>query len=218
MSDIICAHGFGVGADARGMFTDIAKAIQNYNFVTFDFNTIDPSENMTVAPLDKQVDILEAKLEEVQSPKIILGHSQGCVVVSMAKLHDVEQVIFLAPPDSLDLERFAKVFDRPGGKIDLLGTSSIPRRDGTTTYVSADYIDSIRNINIPELYEKLSKKCKLTIIRATEDEILGNTDFSYLDKAKIINITANHDFNKDSSRQELINNLKNLFARSNTSL
>lgn len=30
-------------------------------------------------------------------------------------------ILSFAPPDSLDLERFAKVFDRPGGKIDLLG-------------------------------------------------------------------------------------------------
>lgn len=208
MTNVICAHGFGVGADSRGMFTEIAKSLPEHNFITFDFNKIDQEGNITVASLDKQTGILEEKLKNTKPSSVLLCHSQGCIVASMAKLENIDKVIFLAPPDNLDLGSFEKVFDRPGANINFSATSSIPRRDGTTTYVGADYIQSIENVDVSQFYSKLSKHHNLTIIRATEDDILGTTEFNFLENTKIIDIAANHNFDNDNSRQQLIKILK----------
>lgn len=209
MADVVCVHGFGVGADSRGMFAEIAKAVLEYNFITFDFNEIDKEGNITVTPLGEQKLILENHLKNVKPGSTLLCHSQGCIVASMARLENIDKVIFLAPPDDLDLEHFKKIFDRPGANINLSGISSIPRRDGTTTYVGADYIQSIENIDVPKLYLKLSKNYNLTIIRATEDDVLRETKFNFLANNRIIDIAANHNFDNGESRKKLIRTIKN---------
>lgn len=194
MSSIIFSHGFGVRADDRGLFTDIAERIAGKNFVMFDYNSVDADGNITVASFPKQVRLLSEKITKIGDADTIICHSQGCITASLADLRGIKRVIFLAPPAELNLERFMRIFDRPGARIDLAATSSIPRRDGTTTFVGKDYVDGIASINVPELYSQLANKVELIIIRATNDEILGETQFDYLENVQIINMPANHDF------------------------
>lgn len=207
--DIVCSHGFGVRADDRGLFTDIRSGLQDRKVVTFDYNSVDDDGNITVAPFDEQAKTLSDKIKEANNIDTVICHSQGCITASLADLGDVKRVIFLAPPGELNIERFMRIFDRPGAHINLSGSSSIPRRDGTTTFVNKDYVDSISSVNIPELYTQLAGKVELIIIRAMNDEILGETQFDYLKKVRIINMSASHDFTGEQ-RKTLINNIKGI--------
>ena len=208
--DIIFAHGFGVRADARGMFTDIAKALPAANCITFDFNTFDSEGNTTVTPLDGQVEILQSHIDQAQAGATLICHSQGCIVASLANLDKIDQVIFLAPPPLMSIERFISKFGkREGSVMNLECLSSIPRSDGSTTYIPKEYVESIKSIDVPSLYKKVAQNHKLTIVRATNDNILGETNFDYLENVEIIDIAADHDFTGDS-RVQLVEGIKNI--------
>lgn len=209
MSKIICVHGFGVKADGRGMFTDIAKNISEHDFVMFNLNEIDEKGNVTVNSFKKQARILETQIKNNPDADTLICHSQGCIVAGLADIQQIKKVIFLAPVQDLDTERFMSIFDRPGAVIDLSGESTIPRRDGTTTYVGKEYVDIIKEIDVPSIYKNLIGKVNLVIVRATKDEILGNTDFSYLNKVDILDLPASHDFIGES-RRELIRVVREL--------
>lgn len=209
-NNIVFAHGFGVRADGRGIFTDIAKAMPEENCVTFDFNTFDSEGNTTVTPLNGQVEILQSHIDQVQEGATLICHSQGCIVAGLANLDKVGQVIFLTPPPEISVERFMQKFGRREGSVlNLDGLSSIPRSDGSTTYIPKEYIDSIKSIDVPSLYKKVVQNHKLTIVRATKDNILGETNFDYLENVEIIDIAADHDFTGES-RNELVDSIKKL--------
>lgn len=207
---IVFAHGFGVRADARGMFTDIAKAMPEANCITFDFNTFDSEGNTTVTPLDGQVAILQSHIDKAQEGATLICHSQGCIVAGLANLDKIGQVIFLAPPPEISIKRFMQKFGtREGSVMNLDGLSSIPRSDGSTTYIPKEYVESIKSIDVPSLYKKVANSHELTIVRATKDNILGKTNFDYLENVKIIDIPADHDFT-GGSRAVLVNSVKKI--------
>lgn len=57
---VIFSHGFGVGKDDRGLFTDIADSLKNVKSVMFDYNDIDDEKKqMTVSPFSEQVKRLQ---------------------------------------------------------------------------------------------------------------------------------------------------------------
>ena len=204
--DIIFAHGFGVRADGRGIFTDIAKALPEANCITFDFNTFDSEGNTTVTPLDGQVAILQSHIDQAQEGATLICHSQGCIVAGLANLDKIEQVIFLAPPPLMSIERFISKFGkREGSVMNLEGISSIPRSDGSTTYIPKEYVETIKSIDVPSLYKKVAQNHKLTIFRATKDNILGETNFDYLENVKVVDIVADHDFTE--AREELVDSV-----------
>lgn len=209
-TDIVFAHGFGVQADGRGIFTDIAKAMPEANCITFDFNTFDSEGNTTATPLNGQVEILQSHINQAQEGATLICHSQGCIVAGLANLDKIGQAIFLAPPVVISIERFMQKFGtREGSVMNPDGLSSIPRSDGSTTYIPQEYIESIKSIDVPNLYKKVAQNHKLTVVRATKDNILGETNFDYLDNVDIIDIAADHDFNGES-RGVLVDSVKKI--------
>lgn len=209
-TDVIFAHGFGVRADARGIFTDIADDLSDANCITFDFNTLDGDENTTVTPIDGQVKILQSYIDKAQEGTTLICHSQGCIVAGLANLDKIGGVIFLAPPPEISIEKFMQKFGtREGSVMNADGLSSIPRSDGSTTYIPKEYVDSIKSIDVQRLYKKVAQNHKLTIVRATKDNILGETNFGYLDNVKVIDIAADHDFTGES-RDELVESIKKI--------
>ncbi len=199
---IVYSHGFGVRKDDRGLFTDITKAFPDARHRMFDYNEFDENSNTLIArPLDQQAVILSQQIEAVRqeySEAIIdiIAHSQGCVVASLAKPSNIRRVIFLAPPAQfLGLEKKEIYSFRPNTVTDEDGTIRMPRRDGSTTIIKEDFWKSRDGIKPIELYNVLGKQTELTIITATKDEVLANTDFTGLVKSiRIIEQEANHDF------------------------
>lgn len=197
---IVYSHGFGVDKTDRGLFSDIENSIPNVEHIMFDYNKFDEATNtMTVSPLNEQVRILKDQLEKLEyknSTVDIVAHSQGCIVAALAKPKNVRNVICLAPPSSLDSDRMLKVFGgRPGAQINLVGTSKIPRRDGTTTLVPASYWSSIESLNVICIYNRLPGLAKTVFYNATDDEVLGAVNFDQTDQAiELVDFRGNHDF------------------------
>lgn len=209
---IIYSHGFGVSKDDRGLFTNIASALPDFQSILFDYDII--SDNvLTARSLDQKADLLTNKVkqtnEKYPTAQIdLICHSQGCVVAALAKIDRVKSTIFLAPPDNQDPEEMIRKWGaRDGAKIDLEGTSSFLRRDGTTTLVPKEYWQSLAGIKPINIYSELARKTQLYIIRATNDEVLGQTNFDSLtDIAEIIDVDSDHDFT-GKARQQMMDKI-----------
>lgn len=215
---IIFSHGFGVRYDDRGLLTEIADTFPQYKAHLFDYNLPNEALNtLTVQPLSKQAKILESELEsfvhnETPESVTLICHSQGCIVAALANLPDtlVDKIIFLSPRARLSANRVNKLFlERKGSVIDLEGISRLARSDGSTTLVPAEYWREFDDINLEDLYKKLAEEYELTIIRATKDEVVGETDFSYLPGVEIIDLPADHNFS-GQSRKELLQVIEEL--------
>lgn len=194
MKRVICSHGFGVRADDRGLFTAIADALPEHSFTMFDYNNIDAEGNIFVRPLMEQAKLLEDQIAMAGGKVTLLCHSQGCIIASLADLQNVEKIIFLAPPGEMSIERFmAKVASREGNVFNPTGISILHRSDGTKTHVDETYIRSIKNFDVEQKYMDLASKHDLTIIRAAVDEVIGETDFSYL-SSQVIILEGGHNF------------------------
>ncbi len=178
MSTVLCSHGFGVGADSRGMFTQIAAAFPEHTFVMFDYNQIDKSGDMVVRPLDEQAKILQRKRAEIKEDVILLCHSQGCMVAGLASLNNVSKVILLAPPSKMDVAKMLRLFGfREGSVVNRNGVSRLARSDGSYTLVPKEYFDFIDTVNPLSVYQKIGEKFESVILKAHDDEILGETNF-----------------------------------------
>lgn len=144
--------------------------------------------------------------------KITLAcHSQGCVVTALAKLSNIERVVFLAPPASVSAKHLQEHFGNQEGTItEDDGTLRVPRRDGSITRMPPKFVSELDGIDTPKLYLRLANSTSLTIINAKQDEVLQNVDLSYLDKvAQILDIDGDHDFS-GNNRLSLITTLKSL--------
>lgn len=200
MATIICSHGFGVQADARGMFTEIAEAFPDHTFITFDYNQVNDDGNLLVAPLNEQVQVLQEQLDRYPE-SILLAHSQGCVVAGMADISNVAQVILLAPPDKASPERVErKLAQNPSSETNLDGISRLPRSDGSITLISRQYIDSLKDLKPLALYKSMAELRPVTIIRATNDQVLGMTNVDELSAVTLIDIDSDHDFHGKARR------------------
>lgn len=210
---IVYSHGFGVRKDDRGLFTDIANAIPEAEHVMFDYNLIDEqTKTLTVSPLQGQVQKLREQLSKIDSSAIVdlVAHSQGCVVAALAKPQNVRQILCLAPPDNVDVERLLNFFgSRDGSEIDLDGQSRIPRRDGSTTIIPAAYWQSLKGLDVIRLYNRLPELAKVKFLIANDDEVLGMTNFDKTDeRIELVQIDGNHDFT-DEARQPLVDLVRN---------
>lgn len=215
---IIFSHGFGVRYDDRGLLTEIAGTFPQYKAHLFDYNLPNETLNtLTVQPLTKQAKILESELvsfvnNEAPESISLICHSQGCIVAALAELETevIDKVIFLAPRSNLDSHSLIKAYsDRNGSRIDLEGVSRLTRSDGSTTLVPVGYWQEFDDIKVQDLYKKLAEKYDLTIVHATKDEVLGQTDFSYLNGVEIIDLPSDHNFN-GQNRQLLLQILEEL--------
>lgn len=201
---VVYSHGFGNRMDDRGLFADIAASLPNAEHILFDYNLVDHEANtLTVAPLGDQARQLVDVLFEVRKnfPDAIIdiiAHSQGCVGVAIAAPGGIRQVIFLAPPTSLDRERSMRRFaERAGSHIDPTGISRLARRDGSTTLVPPEFwhgLDDYRDTM--SLYRRLAELTNLILIQALNDEVLGITHLIGLcpPAKKLIELATNHDF------------------------
>lgn len=209
---IVYSHGFGVRKDDRGLFTDIAKSLPEAEHIMFDYNEFDNSQNTLVArPLDQQVDMLLTQLKRLEADDVtidIIAHSQGCIVTTLASPKNIRKTIFLAPPAQLlGLEKKEVYASRPDTMTDAEGTMYMPHRDGSTTIIKEDYWKSREGIKPLNLYNNFSKHTTITIVSATKDEVLPDTDYTGLsEKVKLVEIEANHDFT-GQYRQQLLDHV-----------
>lgn len=208
---IIYSHGFGVQKDDRGLFTDIAAGMPKIVHQMFDYNAVnEAARTLTVSPFQDQVHKLkqvytQTRLANPQAIIDIIAHSQGCLVAALAKPEGVRRSLFLAPPSKIDGGRLIKLFsERPGSNINLEGISTLQRRDGTTTIVPSQYWHSVKNLNPIKIYNRFCEMTDMIIIEASDDDVLGISDFDEADsKIKLEILAGDHDFTGED-RQGLV--------------
>lgn len=205
---VIYSHGFGTRQDDVGLFPDIARHFPDMRHIMFDYNSVNESGTvLTVPPFSAQARKLEDVVAQVQqaSPTCvvdIIAHSQGCLVVALAKLKGIRKVIFLAPKVTNDVERTAARFaQRPGSVVNLEGESTLLRTDGSTTIVGADFWKELRAVQPEKLFNELGKRCNLTIIRGAQDTIAVG-ELKVNEGITMLTIDGDHSFN--SARELLI--------------
>lgn len=207
----ICSHGFAMRADSAGMFTDIAVEFPSYDFKMFDYYDYQSNGDHTVRSLDDQAKILQQQIDTAPDGEIVLlCHSQGSTVAGLADLSRVSKVILLAPPIEISRRSLInRMRHRKGAKLNPYGISIIPRSDGTTMTIPVEYMDSVEAHDRMSLYQKMANAKPTIIVRATQDETLGLTDFSSLKNIQVIDVMANHNFTKEG-RDELIQALRGI--------
>lgn len=212
MNTVICSHGFGVKADARGMYPEIARSLPDYNFVMFDYNTFDDEGNTIVASIDQQAKKLQKVIDESPDDSILLCHSQGSIVAGLVDLAKVKQVILLAPPVQMSMERIInKMMNKEGSVINLDGISKLPRSDGTMTLLPKEYIQSLRGRDPLKIYTAIASQKPTIIVRSLNDQVLGMTNVDEVSSATIIDLGTDHDFT-GNGRAVLISTLQSIIT------
>src|SRR3989338_6568307 len=215
---VIFSHGFGVRKDDRGLFSDITGALAQVKSILFDYNEVDEQTgNLTVRSFSEQAKRLHEVIDEQRrmNPEAVINlicHSQVCYVVALANPSHIRKTIFLAPPIELGIERTLERYRKhPKAVIDLNGIDRLPRTDGSTTFVPAEYWRERMTESPPlESYNHLAEKTELIIVRALHDTVLGETSFEGLNpKARLMEIEGDHDFSSPN-RRELIEVIKEL--------
>jgi len=212
MHIVVYSHGFGVRRDDRGLFTDIAAALPSTTHRMFDYNQVDEAANtMTVEPLEAQAQKLLGVIGNMQrehpSAAIdLICHSQGCVVAALAHPTGIRKSIFIAPPKGmLDTERRIKeICAQHGIAFTQEDVIRLPRRDGSTTIIPPAYWRAPGGLDAQDMYSTFAEITDLTIITATEDEVLGVVVFDRLSpRVKLLPMTAGHNF-EGPARPELV--------------
>lgn len=208
---IIYSHGFGVRKDDRGLFTDIADSLPGTEHIMFDYSQIDDAANtLTVAPLTDQAKRLQQVVAEARTnnPDAIIdliAHSQGCILAAIAQPAGLRKVVFTAPPPDADVEdKIRRWKVRYGTQFTTEDTSYLERKDGSTTIVPREFWASLKDLDVQELYCALAENAGLTIVTASQDEVLGEVVFNALSsKIKVIEMATGHNF-EGEGRQKLI--------------
>ncbi len=213
MKYLLFSHGFGVKKDGRGMFTEIAENFTQYMPVMFDYNVIDAEHNeVTVEPYSKQADILNDQIAKIygldkNADITLICHSQGCIIPCLIDDIAVDKAVLLAPPKIV-----GSSLRKNNAAREENGNVKVPRKDGSTTIVTADFIKELDSTNPIELYRRLATKTNTTIIIAKQDEILSDIDFEDLkDQIRTIEIDGDHNFT-GKNRKGLIETLSEILT------
>ena len=189
------------------MFTEIAESFPEYQSVMFGYNLVNEETNeVTVEPYSRQAISLENQIGNIlkkdeDADITLLCHSQGCIIPCLINGINISRAILLAPPKIVgsNMRRKQNVSKGSDGSI------RIPRKDGTVTIVTTDFIAELDKTVPIELYDRLSRTIETTMVIAKQDEILKDIDFSELaDQIKIIEIDGDHNFT-GKARKGLIN-------------
>jgi hypothetical protein len=180
MHKIIFIHGFGVTKNARGLFTDIAKAFEEKGVecILTDLNIIDETGNIILNTISKQVEIIQKVFQENYKEGDVVDlicHSQGCVVGAVAGLPNIRKVVLMTPPTNNDVQRTLEFFkSRPNTVINLEGESYLTRADGTRTIAYKEYWQDRQGMDYVEQYKNFASHNDVVTIIANQDEVVDN--------------------------------------------
>lgn len=215
---VIFIHGFGVRWDSRGMFSELAQSLpEDWGNVLFDFYDI-KGDNVYITDIDQQVRRLSQIIKSTQSeyPQAtlhLIAHSKGCIITAIAQPEVSGCVILLAPPENFGT-RIESYFRRYPGAIASESGLIIPRKDGTTTHIPADYFAQTAKIQVEEVLLAYSTVHAFALLQTTKDEVIGETHYERLQNQPNITISqlaADHNFTK-SHRAQLIGYIKTMLG------
>lgn len=209
---IVYSHGFGVRKEDRGLFTAIAKAMPDAESILFNYNPINEKANtLTAKPLDEQVRKLRKTINAARAeyPGAVIDlvcHSQGCVVAALLKPRHIRKIIMLTPPDDISeavvIKQLTTDQETP---IDVTTRTRLLRADGSTTVIHPEYWQSLADIDVIKLYNRMARFTALRMISARHDEVLGDLAFEGLEPSiSHVTLDGGHNFDDDESRRRVL--------------
>jgi pimeloyl-ACP methyl ester carboxylesterase len=171
---IVTVHGNGVRRwDGEKFFYAVAEHYDHSTVILVDQNQPE-GDGCRLNPLPiaiKRVQncIAEAKKLHPDVPVVVMGHSMGCAVASKLKLADVDVLIFVAPAAG---EPGKALIHRYG--VDVMKGKRVKTSDGLLKIVTAEYAESVRELDWDETYAQLLKRFHpVYAFEAGEEEIVG---------------------------------------------
>lgn len=168
---VILVQGFGMDMhENKNSHDEIALKLNEAGIATiqFDFsyhNYVDESSTKELSvpkradEVNQVIDFV-SQLPQMNKEKIgLLGMSLGVSTVLMCKYEDVKSLALISGL-GFKPEEFIRRFEARGAKINRTGDSQLPRSNGKSTIVSADFwpgieainqLERVKNINLPVL-------------------------------------------------------------------
>jgi pimeloyl-ACP methyl ester carboxylesterase len=221
---ILLVHGFGTDLHERGLFDEVSKALQSSGdaaVVRFNFPKLEGENGIRrEKSLEGMADDLRLVLDYVARNKrgdaflTIVGFSMGNYVIakcfSIATSISPEKVILINPPRIDFKEELQNYFqNKPGAKIDDNDIWTLPREDGSTTYVGPEFWDSIKREEQSQELEKLVNNLPCYLIKATDDATVSEMDeeMRNMPFKEIVNLKGDHNFSNLEDRTSFIRSL-----------
>ncbi|MEO7617337.1 MAG: alpha/beta hydrolase [Candidatus Saccharibacteria bacterium] len=212
MRSIIFSHGFGVRKDSKGLFTDLKAGLApDYAGHMLDLNILEADQVIIVPPVSEQAKILETRIREEGEEVDIIAHSQGTLVAAALPAGlPIRRIILLAPPVKLASKLMSDTYtDHPMTQTMQSGHLQFVRKNGDRMWMSPEYMKQMRAVDPVEWINKLALHYPVTLIRATEDEVLDTIDDSGFKNITVINVSGDHDFDPPD-RDTLIETIKSV--------
>lgn len=227
---LVLIHGFGTNLHERGLFDDLSAELQtrfpSLAIVRFSWSGFGKSEgNQEETTLQKVSDDFGAVLSRVFEDKlkfssvVVAGFSMGNIVISnvLASLdYKVDKVINISPADfNSGAQGFQKWLSHRGSRLedDIL---VIPRTDGTVTRIHRRFWDTMDAIGYRGCIEKVLSRFPSTLIRATDDQVVDNSEFKSLNFSKVIELSGGHNFSSQEGRAQFLSIFVDLLNEKNT--
>ena len=119
---VIFSHGFGVLKDARGLFTELSAMLSSHGIQSvlfdYDYNEIKHgTKEVITKPFSEQAKVLQCVIDETRTKNPdstidIIAHSQGTVMIALAKPHGIRRVISMSPFFHTDIDRVTERYKR----------------------------------------------------------------------------------------------------------
>ncbi len=208
---IIFSHGFNVRRENKKIFTDISNVLaKEYLCVLFDYsNVLQDGKSMEVLPYDKNAKRLSHAIDWVRttySPKeyVLVAHSAGCFIASLAKEEVFTKSIFISvPPEGSSYETLVQSLQqRDGCEVNVDGLTKLKKSDGSARYLFKPFWDYFKQMP-PEIdmYEEYAKLSEIYFIRAMDEDIIKWGDYSRIKKcpnSHYIELPGDHNFSGKS--------------------
>ena len=212
---MVFSHGFGVGRDSRGMFTDLVEQLSDkYLCILFEYTRVE-SDATHVDSYQTMLWTLMRVIEHVQeqyAPRSIhlVAHSMGCLLAASQSIQFHKQ-IYLAPATEPLSERLKNHFKQnPNTVIDALGNVSAKRSDGSTTQISRRFFDELQPVIPMDQYAMTNGE--VMVVEAAEDEIVTNhtQQWGVFGNISVMSISGDHNF-KPPYRAQLVQTVLDYF-------
>jgi pimeloyl-ACP methyl ester carboxylesterase len=223
---VVLAHGWGADKnETANLFVDISQALQDkFLVVRFDFSGYGQSQGkQEEASIIKYVGdlgcVLEWARKEFKKSIYIYAHSMGTMVTSLLSPDNIEKVILGVAPSSNSehlIKCFKKRIESKGGSFNPEGISIYPRTSGQVHKIGSVFWQSLRQLKSLELVAELAKKTDLLMIRAKQDEIIGDqflNEYKEITGVKYLEINGNHSFTEFAERESLLREIRNFFLK-----
>lgn len=212
---VIFSHGKGVRWDSNGLFEDIANNLSGFDFIFFDYVDSDEGNNTYLESMDIQKQqyekALKAAEENFYSEVIVITHSFGIVAPLMINSKLVSILLIISPPSEINKQQqLENLKTKKGVDINLKGYSTQNRSDGTKTFISYKFYDSLEGLDFYKLLKENKAKEKI-LIAANQDEMVDNEypESKLGTKVRKLEIDGDHNF-KNQYREGLVNLVRNI--------